>query len=402
MANDTPLVLKFGGSSVGSPEKIKRVAGIVAAHAAVYQKLVVVVSAMGDTTDDLIDLAHAVNPNSSGPESRREMDMLLSSGERISMSLLSLALAAQNQASISLTGSQSGIITDEVHGEARIQDVRPTRFAEYFAQKKIVIVAGFQGVSTSKEITTLGRGGSDTSAVALAVALKAPEVRIYTDVDGLFSADPRIVPKAKRISKIDHVGAILAAERGAQVMHRRSVELAKKYQVKVRVLSTFKSEALPVDDDGTTIEHIERGNSMIESPEVNGIAAQKNLTLFQKSVALKDLSQIQTQLASRGIRIAKWTYVSGMLGLYVEPDQCALCEAALAVKAAAKGLSRVSILGTGLDRGSQIEDQLLARVSQLGAQVQSYTRDSSVLELVISGVGAEQVDELVRGLHERI
>jgi len=203
MANEgAPVrVLKFGGSSVGSPDRIRRVAKIIQSHEKSGDSIVVVVSAMGDTTDELIALAKKVSPKAEDLSHRREMDMLLTTGERISMALLSMALADLGLSAISLTGSQSGIITSSEFGEALIKEIKPIRIREALSQRKIVIVAGFQGVSEEKEITTLGRGGSDTSAVALGIALQAKQVVIYTDVDGFFSADPRKVPEAKKLMR---------------------------------------------------------------------------------------------------------------------------------------------------------------------------------------------------------
>lgn len=194
------VVQKYGGSSVADLDRIQRVADRVAATRAAGHGVVVVVSAMGDTTDELLGLARRVTEN----PSRRELDMLLSAGERISMALLSLALNARGVPALSFTGSQSGIITNDVHTNARIVEVRPYRVQDELAQGKVVIVAGYQGVSYKKEVTTLGRGGSDTTAVALAAALDAERCEIYSDVDGVYSADPRQVPEARRLAEISY------------------------------------------------------------------------------------------------------------------------------------------------------------------------------------------------------
>jgi aspartate kinase len=241
--SEAPLsVLKFGGSSVSSPERILRVARIIEAHKRRGEKLVVVVSAMGDTTDELIELAKKVSPLASQSPHRREMDMLLSTGERISMALLSMALRDLGLEALSFTGSQSGIITSSFHGDARIQDIRPIRIVESLSKGKVSIVAGFQGVSAEKEITTLGRGGSDTSAVALGAKLGAQEVFIYTDVDGVYAADPRKLSGAQKIPSLPTRHAYLAALRGAQVLHPRCLEVALRYRIPVRVLSSFLSD----------------------------------------------------------------------------------------------------------------------------------------------------------------
>ena len=230
------VVQKYGGSSVADAAGIKRVAQrIVAARKARYS-VAVVVSAMGDTTDELLDLAQQVSPLPPG----RELDMLLTAGERISMALLAMAIGNLGYQGRSFTGSQAGVITDSVHGRARIIDVTPGRIRDALADGAIPIVAGFQGVSqTSKDITTLGRGGSDTTAVALAAALRADACEIYTDVDGVFTADPRIVPGARRIPRISYEEMLEMAACGAKILHLRCVEYARRYGIPIHVRSSF-------------------------------------------------------------------------------------------------------------------------------------------------------------------
>ena len=229
------IIKKFGGTSLGSIELIRNIAHRIAHEAGKGDSLVLIVSAMAKTTDELINLAYQISEH----PSRRELDMLLTAGERISMSLLSLALQEEGYSSISFTGSQSGIITDERHGNARILNVNAFRIKEELEKGKIVIVAGFQGVSQSKEITTLGRGGSDTSAVALACYLQANKCEIYTDVDGVYTADPRIVPDAKLIPSIDYAQMLALSYNGSKVMHSRAVEFAYKYSIPVEIKSSF-------------------------------------------------------------------------------------------------------------------------------------------------------------------
>src|SRR5262249_49774844 len=217
------VVQKYGGSPVADVERIRAVADRVAATRASGNDVVVVVSAMGDTTDELIALARQVTDN----PARRELDMLLSAGERISMALLSLALNARHVAAVSFTGSQSGSITNDPHTNARIVEVRPYRVQDELAKGKVVIVAGYQGVSYKKEVTTLGRGGSDTTAVALAAALDAQACEIYSDVAGVYSADPRVVPDAVRLSELSYEEMQELAEAGAKVLNAQAVEFAK-------------------------------------------------------------------------------------------------------------------------------------------------------------------------------
>jgi aspartate kinase len=232
------IVQKYGGSSVAGPEKIMRVAERVAKTRAAGHEVVVVVSAMGDTTDELLGLAQQV---SGGNPHRRELDMLLTAGERISMALLGLALHARGVPAVSFTGSQSGIITDGAHTNARILEVRPVRILQELERGKVVIVAGYQGVSREKEITTLGRGGSDTTAVALAAALSAEVCEICSDVDGVYTADPRIVSGPKRLAELSHEEMQELALAGAKVLNAQAVEFARDRGITIHARSTFES-----------------------------------------------------------------------------------------------------------------------------------------------------------------
>ncbi len=227
------IVMKFGGAAVASPEHFKRIAEIIRRKKDEYERIVVVVSAMGDTTDQLIELAKKVHPD----PPRREYDMLITVGERISISLLAMALAHQGQEAVSFTGSQSGIITSPHHSNAKIVDVRPHRVLSNLELGKTVIVAGFQGVSRGGEITTLGRGGSDTSAVALGIALGAEKVEFYKDVPWIYEENPKVNPKAKHLTQISYEDVMEIVRRGAEVLHDRCVELAKKNGLPLTVRS---------------------------------------------------------------------------------------------------------------------------------------------------------------------
>ncbi|MEY3908358.1 MAG: hypothetical protein RLZZ90_265, partial [Actinomycetota bacterium] len=261
------IVQKFGGSSVGDADKIKHVARRVIETQKAGNQIVVVVSAMGDTTDELLDLANSVSENPS--ESPRELDMLLTSGERISMSLLAIAINALGGKSQSFTGSQAGIVTDSVHGNARIAEVTPERIRASVNAGNIAIVAGFQGFSReTKDITTLGRGGSDTTAVALAAGLNADICEIYSDVDGIYTADPRVVPAAQKLDKIDIESMLELAAAGAKILHIRAVEFARRHNVDLRVRSTFST------DPGTIVYSSNAGEDMEESV-VSGVATDK-------------------------------------------------------------------------------------------------------------------------------
>jgi aspartate kinase len=227
-----PLIMKFGGASVAEPKNFLSIAQIIAARLQSNPRLVVVVSAMGNTTDQLLKLAREVHPN----PPRREQDMLVSVGERISISLLAMALSLNGQEAISFTGSQSGIITTDDHAEAKIIDVRPARIVKALDQGRIAIVAGFQGVSRQGEITTLGRGGSDTTAVALAVALGSERVEFYKDVGGIYDNDPKANPTARLLDRLSFSLAGDLAGRGAKVLHQRCIKLAEKNGIQLHVL----------------------------------------------------------------------------------------------------------------------------------------------------------------------
>lgn len=233
------VVQKFGGSSVADVARIGRVAERVAATRAAGKSVVVVVSAMGDTTDELLALARQVTEN----PHRRELDMLLSAGERISMALLSMALNGRGVPAVSFTGSQSGIITNDSHANARIVEVRPYRVQDELERGKVVIVAGYQGVSYKREVTTLGRGGSDTTAVALAAALDAEACEIYSDVDGVYSADPRLVPAARRLAELSYEEMQELAESGARVLNAQAVEFAKERGIAIYARAAAGSQA---------------------------------------------------------------------------------------------------------------------------------------------------------------
>ncbi|MEN9304744.1 MAG: hypothetical protein RLZZ159_966 [Actinomycetota bacterium] len=261
------IVQKFGGSSVADAESIKRVAARIAATKRSGQQVVVVVSAMGDTTDELIDLANQVSPMPNG----RELDMLLTAGERISMALLAMAISNLGLEARSFTGSQAGIITTSTHGRARVIDVTPSRIQEALAEGAIAIVAGFQGVAQdTKDITTLGRGGSDTTAVALAAALDADVCEIYTDVDGVFSADPRIVPNARKLKSVTYEEMLELAASGAKVLHLRCVEYARRFNLPIHVRSSFSNL------EGTWVVKDQPEGGSMEQAIISGIAHDKS------------------------------------------------------------------------------------------------------------------------------
>ena len=278
------IVQKFGGSSVADADKIRNVARIVTETYRRGHSVVVVLSAQGDTTDDLIEKAREIHPGAS----KREMDMLLATGEQISISLCAMAIERMGYQAISLTGWQAGMLTDSHYSAARIKRVRTERIRKELDKKKIVLVAGFQGINKYDDVTTLGRGGSDTSAVALATALHADLCQIYTDVDGVYTADPRCVTGARKLEEITYDEMLELASLGAQVLHNRSVEMAKRYNVNLEVLSSFTGKP------GTKVKEVVK---TMEKMHVSGVAKDKNVARIAL-VGLKDQPGIAFKIFS--------------------------------------------------------------------------------------------------------
>lgn len=266
----TVIVQKYGGSSVENLEKLGAVADRIVACKRAGNNVVVVVSAMGKTTDELLSMAHRVTPT----PPRRELDMLVSTGERISMALLCMAIDARGEQAISFTGSQSGLITNDRHFDARIIEVRPHRIEDELSRGRIVIVAGYQGMSYKREITTFGRGGSDTTAIALAAALDAKQAEIYSDVDGVYSADPRVVSGAQHLSDVDYETMESMSAAGAKVLHAKAVAYAREHKIRIAARSTFES------DRQTLIAET--------SAKTTAVVGRKNLTRYEAPVAQID------------------------------------------------------------------------------------------------------------------
>ena len=341
------IVQKYGGSSLSSPDRIRHVAERIAVRAADGCRVVVAVSAMGSSTDELLKLAYEITPT----PPQRELDMLLTVGERISMALLSMALNSLGCRAISFTGSQSGIVTSVSHTRALIEEIRGHRIEESLANGQVVIVAGFQGVSRTREITTLGRGGSDTSAVAIAASLGARRCEIYSDVPGVFTADPRIVKSAKRLPRVSYDEMLELAVQGAKVLHYRAAELARRYRVPVDLLSSFEGS------EGTTV----RDGRNMERECVTGVTSNKHVTLVRLSATGEGtvLADLLRQMVDEDLRIISYQRNTrgpeSSLTLVVEPDAAeriaelvgGLLEDGLEI-GAEKNLSSVSVVGSGL------------------------------------------------------
>ncbi len=394
------IVQKFGGTSVGTPERIRQVAKKIAKKYSEGHPLVVVVSAMGHTTDELITLAQQV----SDQPPHREMDMLLSAGERISMALLSMALVDCQIPALSLTGSQSGIITDQSHRRARIRRILGDRIRSALAEKKVVIVAGFQGVSETKEITTLGRGGSDTSAVALAVALGAERCEIFTDVHGVYSADPRVVSSAFLWEKLPHDLMVELATRGAGVLHPRCVELAKQNQMQLIV----KNSLDPNESMGTILIQRQAGNSSLGMEEfrVVGVTSDKEKVLIRLRLTRPTvLGAVWERSAQAHLSLISPVFSGQDVSFYSERDGDSEWKK-IFDELSSQGFVEsyemvseivpVSVVGDRFSQDGSALSEVIDVLSQSHISVVSGSASSLAITL---GVLIHQVDDAVRALH---
>ncbi|MFL5814143.1 MAG: aspartate kinase [Bdellovibrionia bacterium] len=364
------IVQKYGGTSVGTPERIQAVADRVARVKAQGKGLVVVVSAMGDTTDELIDLAHKISKN----PHPREMDMLLTVGERISMALLSMALADRGVPAVSLTGSQTGIITDTGHRRARIRRILGDRVRSALSENKVVIVAGFQGVSETKEITTLGRGGSDTTAVALASALEAEVCEIYTDVDGVFSADPRVVSDARIWRKIPHDLMVEMATRGAGVLHPRSVELSKQYGVRLWVKNSLR------EAEGTEVvpmAEIQKSPKGMEEFRVTAVTSDSGKVLMTIDLERPTALGAVWDRASLGhLAVISPVFGDGRIRFYADRDSILEWK---------KHLEKLSV--DGFVKSYEIQEEMVP-LSVVGDR---FTQDGAALQEIVEKLAQNQI-----------
>jgi len=393
------VVHKYGGTSVGSLERIDNVAARVAKAKDEGKDIVVVVSAMSGETNKLIEYAHHFSSN----PAKREMDMLLSSGERVTAALLSIALQAKGYKAIAMSGRQAGIVTDDLHTYARIESIDPTAMQEQLKDGKIVIVAGFQGINKDGSVTTLGRGGSDLSAVAIAGALKADQCEIYSDVDGIYTTDPRIEPHAKKLDTISYDEMLELASLGAKVLQNRSVELAKKLNVKLYAKSSFS------DNEGTLIT--QESNNM-EAVLVSGVVLDKN----QARVTLRGVadrpgiaSEIFNKLADANINvdmIIQNVGSDGLTNLGFTVPQSELENAKEVIESFATDIEgmdfdanvcKVSVVGVGMKSHSGVAAKAFSVMAQNNINIQMI----STSEIKISMIIDEKYGELaIRTLHE--
>jgi aspartate kinase len=383
------VVQKFGGSSVADVEKVRKVAERVAAASREGRRVCVVVSAMGKTTDELLALARRI----SASPARRELDMLLTAGERISMALLAMALEDLGVRAVSFTGSQAGILTDERHASARIVEVRPVRVWEELDRGRVVIVAGFQGVSPRKEVTTLGRGGSDTTAVALAASLGA-DCEIYSDVDGVYTADPRVVTSPRRLDEISYEEMQELARAGAKVLNADAVEFAREKGIAIHARATA----------GSTAETVVRGHA-VPGGRVAGVASQKGLALVE--VPWGGLGAALDALERRGA-VATDVAAHGGRALAVVPLDnvhewaAARAELLAAVPDAAvddRDAGSVSVVGTRPGAGPGVLREVVAAVRAAGEEPRALVASSI---RVTAWCSAGRAPDVVRALHRRL
>ncbi|OUE27316.1 aspartate kinase [Clavibacter michiganensis] len=399
------IVQKFGGSSVADAESIKRVAKRIVATRKAGNDVVVAVSAMGDSTDELLDLAHEVTPI----PAPRELDMLLTAGERISMALLAMAIKSMGYDARSFTGSQAGMITDAQHGAARIVDVTPGRVRDALGEGAIAIVAGFQGFNRGTgDITTLGRGGSDTTAVALAAALGADVCEIYTDVDGIFTADPRVVPLARKIDRITSEEMLELAASGAKVLYIRAVEYARRHGVLLHVRSSF------THNEGTIVYNPTDGEN-VEEPVIVGVAAdlsEAKVTVVGVPDVPGKAAQIFTIVAKTGANIdmivqnvsAAATSLTDISFTLPKSDAQRVLTV-LAAEQAAVGftglqhddqIGKLALVGAGMRTNAGVSAQLFTALSDAGINIEMISTSEIRISVVTR---ADTIDEAVRVVH---
>ncbi len=396
------IVQKFGGTSVADADRIRNVARIITETYRKGHSVVAVLSAQGDTTDDLIEKAQEINPSAS----KREMDMLLATGEQISISLCAMAIERMGYQAVSLTGWQAGMLTDSSYSSARIKRIRTERIQKELDKKKIVLVAGFQGINKYDDITTLGRGGSDTSAVALAAALHADLCQIYTDVDGVYTADPRHVTGARKLDEITFDEMLELASLGAQVLHNRSVEMAKRYNVNMEVLSSFSGKP------GTKVKEVLK---TMEKIHVSGVAKDKNVARLalvgladQPGIAFK----IFSLLAKKDINVDIILQSIGRdeskdISFTVARDDAQTAKAILEELKESIGfksiqvddhVAKVSIVGAGMAHNAGVASKMFEALYSAGINIQMISTSEIKVSVLVD---ERDADRAVQAIHDR-
>ena len=392
------IVQKFGGSSVANAERVMNVARIITDTYKEGNNVIVVVSAQGDTTDDLIEKANEINPKAS----KREMDMLLTAGEQISISLLAMAIESLGYPVISLLGWQAGFETNSAYGSARISKINTERLQSELDQRKIIIVAGFQGLNKNDDLTTLGRGGSDTSAVAIAAALHADRCQIYTDVTGVYTTDPRKVPNAQKLTDITYDEMLEFATLGAQVLNNRSVEMAKKYNVELEVLSSL------VREPGTIVREVAKMEKML----IRGVTKDTDIARISV-VGMKDIPgnafKMFSRLAQKGINIDVILQSVGRDGTKDISFTCAASNAEDAVEiledifsmegaavACDTTVAKISIVGAGMQSHSGTASKMFGALYEAGINISMISTSEITISVLID---KELADKAVAAVH---
>ncbi len=395
------IVQKFGGTSVANTERIFNVADIATSAYKEGNRVVVVVSAQGDTTDDLIAKAAEINDR----PSKREMDVLLSTGEMISMSLLAMAIQKMGYPVISLTGWQAGVETDINYSEARIRKVTAERIRSELDRNRIVIVAGFQGINKQDDITTLGRGGSDTTAVAIAASLDADLCQIYTDVDGVYTADPRLVPDARKLSAITYDEMLELASLGAQVLHNRSVEMAKKYNVDLEVISSFTRNPGTKVKEGSNMEKmnvsgVARDNNcarvaIINLPDEPGVAFRVFSLLSKRKINVDIILQSVGQDHHKSITFTIPESCAEEAEKVLRENQDNLGFEDLSVNTA---VAKVSIVGAGMASNAGVAAKMFEALASAGINIRMISTSEIKISVLIN---EEDSDKAVKAIHAK-
>jgi aspartate kinase len=397
------IVQKYGGTSIAGPERIKKVARRIIETKKKGNRLVIVVSAPGDTTDELIKTVQQITHS----PSEREMDMLLATGEQMSIALLAMAIHARGEEAVSLTGGQVGIVTDETFSNAKIKKIATSKIEKELSKDRIVIVAGFQGITSKKDITTLGRGGSDLTAVALASVLKADQCEVYTDVAGVYTADPKIVPDAKKIDRISYEEMLELASLGAQVMVPRSIEVAKKFDVDIHVRSSFSNE------EGTVIT---REVSRMEEVVVSGVTYDKDMV----KVAITDVPDrpgiaakifgalgagkinvdmiIQSSAVGEGVNSISFTVARGALRKTLDIMEKVKKEIGAKGLVYDDGVAKVSIVGVGMRTHSGVASKMFSVLAEENINIEMISTSEIKISCIIK---EKDTEKAVKAIHRK-
>jgi len=381
------IVQKFGGSSVANIDRITNVAKRIVSYSKRGYKLVVIVSALGDTTDELLDMAFKIN--SEPPE--RELDMLMSTGEQVSSALLAMAINKLGKTSISFTGAQVGIMTDTVHTKARIRDIKAERIKKELKKNRIVIVAGFQGITPEQDITTLGRGGSDMTAVALAAVLKASMCEIYTDVDGVYTADPRKIKNARKINRISYEEMLEMASLGAQVMQARSIEAASKYNVPIHVRSSFSykegtiiSKEVKTMEDifvrGVTVNQDEAKVTICDVPDKPGAAAKIFEALGRANI---NVDMIIQNVSRTGATDVSFTVMKGDLQKTLKVAKKLIQKIGTRGVTYDEGIAKVSVVGIGMRSHSGVAAKMFKALADANINIEMISTSEIKISCVV-------------------